>query len=252
MKLKSALAFLLAALAMTVCLLLVLCSCDPPTFVYRGENKALYTAASNSVFAMTTNEMDRVLVLEKDDYGRSLYLVRANACIASDTFVAALLISQRDSESDVSYYEYDNVIYRYTDFFSPSETDVISPFTEDDISKLKEQNDWGKELNFEKMTTKSICTSDAYATLVSEAQLNVVRNVLFGSDSNVFFDPMTQYSNGKAVYHMTFSPSLENGEDESYILVFLPEATQQGRKYVYEKIEDLSEAQKQLDKLVRP
>ena len=245
---KNKISFLLALM----CFLFVLCSCDPPTFVYRGENKALYTAASNSIFAMTTNEMDRVVVLERDDYGRTLYLVRANSCIMSDTFVAAMLISQCDSESDVSYYEYDNVIYRYTEFFAPPEDDLISPFTEDDISKLKELNDWGEELNFEKMTTKSICTSDAYVNLVSEAQLNVVRNVLFGSDLDVFFDPMTQYSNGRAVYHMRVSSFDKNKKDESYILVFLPEVTNRGREYVYEKIENPYDIQAQLNKLIKP
>ena len=242
------------SLLFIVSIIFILCSCDPPSYKYRGYNQSLYTAANHSILGMKTGEMDKVIVLEKDSYGRTLYLVQTRSWGAQDKYIAAIMISQSDSESHVAYYEYDNVIFRYTDFFKASEESASSLFTEHEFSQLKELNDWEKSLSLDKTVKKDICSSDAEVNFISESQLNSVKKEIFGDADDVFSDLMTQCADGKVVCFMGRSlyDKTSNRKEEFYIVIFLPEETNQGKKYIYEKINDLYDCQEQLYGLINP
>lgn len=242
-------------LVLLIILTVVLTSCDPPTFVYRGDNQALYTAANNSILGMKTGEVDELYVVEKDAYGRTLYFVKTKSWMnhGEDNYVAALLISQADSDTEVSYYEYENVIWLYTSYFNIDSDTVFSFFTDEQISQLKERNDWNKNIDFDKLITKNICTSDYKSDFIEKKEIKKIIIELFGDDDNIFSDPLTQYSNGKGTY-LIGSRINDNGDDysgEYYIVVLLPQDSQNNQKYIYEKVEDIYKCQEQLNELIK-
>ena len=137
-------------------------------------------------------------------------------------------------------------------YFDVSAEIVSSFFTNEQISQLKEKNDWGKELNLDKATTRSICTSDVDSKFLSEKEINKIIIDLYGDDDNTFTDAMTQYSNGKSVYLFgrPLYDRLDDYSEEYYIVVILPKTNEHNQKYIYEKVEDVSNCQKQLSELL--
>ncbi len=245
-------------LCLITLIILTLCSCifapsDPPSYKYRGDNVAEYAAANYSIFGMKTGEEDKVIVLEKDDYGRTMFLLRTQSWIVHNQSIAAILITQSSSDKEVQYYELNNVMYCYTDYFEPSWELCSSLFSFEQISQLKENNDWGKELNLNKAVSKKIIVSDVDAQLIQQKEIDKVIIDLYGDEDNTFYDPLTQYSNGKVVYLVgrPLYNNLDDYSEEFYIVVFFPASNLQNQKCIYEKVYDVKNYQEQLYELIR-
>lgn len=119
---------------------------------YSGEYPDLYTVAINSILwnigysqHIEAAEQPKIEILEKDDYGRTLYTYYE----ISDAGTS-LMISQYSEEDYVYYYEDFNFLQKkngiaYKEWFSQEE-----------VEYLKSLNDWDKELDLDKCVKKQI------------------------------------------------------------------------------------------------
>lgn len=133
-------------LSVTLALLILfnLTSCYRPNTIFRTERSDLYAVTCFSVPYIAGNpEWDKVFIMEQDSQGRTLYKYIANTKFLSDysdDFVYAMVICQKSDE---------NFAYYYDDFnFILSED---GEFGEEEITKLKNWNDWSQNLDYSKM-----------------------------------------------------------------------------------------------------
>ena len=226
---------------------------DPTSYTYDGDNKPLYSAANYSILGMKTDALDKVLVLEHDGYGRTMYLVRTNSWICQDKFIVALLISQACTEQSVSYYHGRNVTYVYADYFELT-TDSLSAFFDDSqIDDLKSENDWGKPIQADKCIERAINVSDYDAEFVSQDMLDRVADEIFPDEGLICFDPIAQLTvpqpDGCFSAYLCVDIS-ENSSGVCYLVVFHPESDAGELNFLYQELEDESDYQEQLDEMI--
>ena len=166
-----------------ICLLLSLTSClySQP----EGDNEnvfPLYTEALHSVpwndgvipeTPLTFNPAKHIFCLEKDEYGRVMYAYKTWWAYHKSPACSSILICQQYDDQSVYYYPGVNFIswykapeYEDAPFEKPTlnikkiidglihafDPDEVG-FSDEEITLLKEKNDWGKPLNLEKCTT---------------------------------------------------------------------------------------------------
>lgn len=141
------------------------------TKLYRGEFPELHIIAVESVIGAGNNEMNRVLVIEEDNFGRKLFAFMGYSQTElnmDNPSIIAILISQKD---DGKYtYFYDTVNYLATtidsEYLDFDVEKVNTYFSNNDIEKLKSINDWNKpidesELFRVEITRKKVCNVKA-------------------------------------------------------------------------------------------
>lgn len=128
---------------------------------YKGYSKNetdLYTVAINSVlwnngfsFGADFVTDPKIEVLEKDEYGRTLFTYYEKYYFSGGLSFSALIVSQHSTEEEVYYYEDCNFILK-----EQYENVKPQPFSQENINYLKSINDWGKEINLNKCIKKEI------------------------------------------------------------------------------------------------
>ncbi|MDE7214021.1 MAG: hypothetical protein K2N42_05530 [Anaeroplasmataceae bacterium] len=132
--------------------LLILTGCNYKG--YRGEHKALYTEAVNSIMAVNgyydspSLADSEIEIIETDSYGKVLYSYHESGWYA-------LCIAQAYDEEYVYYYEDFNFIVAERERWN-SVSDAH--FTNDEIADLKKLNDFNKEFDETKCIKKEIVT----------------------------------------------------------------------------------------------
>ena len=132
---------LLYAFLLTV---IFLCTGCLPNYVnVTGFYAPYYILSADMPFAdtMNTAQFDNVEKIEEDIYGRCYYSYKTYST-AFHYEIEIHVISQKETKTEIDYYP------DYCYIARESEGD---PFSEEDIARLKERNDWGKPLNVEKM-----------------------------------------------------------------------------------------------------
>ncbi|MDE6442423.1 MAG: hypothetical protein K2L12_06730 [Clostridia bacterium] len=126
---------------------------------YSGKDADLFTEAVNSVLWNVGHSSgadwfkdSEIEVIEKDGYGRTLYTYYERYYVGTELSFTALLIAQHSSDGFVYYYEDCNFIIKEQERY-PLES---VKFTQDEIIKLKAENDWGSEINLEKCIKQEI------------------------------------------------------------------------------------------------
>lgn len=135
-------------------ILFVLAGCTPtldPILRYSGEHTDLIAAAIYSMPGVQSETGDDLLILEEDDFGRTLYAVCLNRDMvvldktrSYDWQVLGLVITQGSDESYVYFYGEQN--YRMLKIPGTAVLTkelVDEHFDETLISQLKQENDWG-------------------------------------------------------------------------------------------------------------
>lgn len=125
---------------------------------YSGENVDLYTVAINSVLWNVGNSYgadfardSEINVIEKDEYGRTLFTYHEKYYVESSLCFSALIVSQYSSDGYVYYYEDCNyIIKEHINIWEAVD------FEQDEINEIKELNDWNNELDLSKCTKKEI------------------------------------------------------------------------------------------------
>jgi len=123
-----------------------------PVITYQGEFQELAATAIYSIPGIKSCLDDQILVLEKDDFGRVLFLAYLkDGILVRDSFadaVLAVVIMQKSDESNVYFYGEKNYLARIVNEqidFTPSV--AAEYFAVEAISKMKETNDWGCPLD---------------------------------------------------------------------------------------------------------
>lgn len=132
--------------------------------LYRGEYPYLYTQTTNSLLGTGSydpNIKETIYIIETDEYGRKLFLTIDGANFSGA--LAVLGICQKSDKNNVYYYPEINYIQKLsTDGYyiivkNNNATNYVEKyFTEEEISQLKEKNDWGEPLDNEKYIKKEI------------------------------------------------------------------------------------------------
>jgi hypothetical protein len=185
---------------MSICLVLIslLLSACHDTHLYRGEFPDLHIIAVESVIGSINDEMNRVVVIDEDDYGRKLFAFSGYSPMGhndNSTSVIAILVSQRTDEKYSYYYDSLNFYSKTIDseFIDLSLQEVNDYFSQEDLEKLKTANDWDKPIDEGKLfrvkiTRKKLCDIEAkdvrkYSDLFSE-ELNYNSINCYATDRN--------------------------------------------------------------------
>ncbi|MDR1939417.1 MAG: hypothetical protein LBQ40_01305, partial [Clostridiales bacterium] len=123
---------------------LTLSSCEW-LYGYRGKNPELQSVAANSLLpGLYNRRFDRVEILEKDDYGRTLFSYHQYP--PNTRLLNALAICQKSDDKYTYFYtDYNFVVV--DEFILPDEwAEVKGGDLAEEIELLKEKNDWGKEI----------------------------------------------------------------------------------------------------------
>ena len=146
MKKKCLLTFILAFCSVFISISFAGCNLNK---TYKGEYPDLYTVAINSILwnagysqQIETTEQPEIEILEKDDYGRTLY-----------TYYET---SRAEKNLVISQYSEEDYVYYYEDFNFLQKEGRRTAFSEEESDYLKSLNDWGKELDLDKCVKKRI------------------------------------------------------------------------------------------------
>lgn len=118
--------------------------CLPEYVFVTGYYEAFHLVTADVPFADSTNKIrfDNVKKLEEDEYGRCLYSYGTGSAMFGYSYLNIYIISQKETQTEIYYYPDYCYIARY---------DADDPFSEEEIARLLERNDWDKPLNEEKM-----------------------------------------------------------------------------------------------------
>ena len=175
-RVKTTLAILIPISAIISCLLVALMLLAIGGFFapysYRGEYKDLYSTAVWNIFGIRGHFLDieivgdpSIEIYEKDSKGRVLFAYWEGLYGDSDNnigYYGGIVIMQ---------YSDDNSVFCYDNCYLPVYQGEIDGFkdvySEDDISKFKNDNDWGLEIN------KAKCLSHPYVTCKPVGDLKI-------------------------------------------------------------------------------
>jgi hypothetical protein len=190
--------FILRLLSVFVCAVLLLSSCYQMHGVYSSGRSDLYAVACYSVPFITGDpNFDSVKVVEKDKYGRILYEYTSDTDALyeyNSNYLHALLIRQK-SDKKITFY-YDN----YSFIISTGD----NSFSDSDIQRLKELNDWNRELASEKMS-KVMNSFGPYGDLMffePEKAEDVVRSYLDLKTTPSFFSDIIAMDADNRIFYV--------------------------------------------------
>ena len=125
----------------------------------------------------------RVKFIEKDQYNRKLFAIRISG-------INAIMISQKCDERLVYYY--DNVSYACTKEYAK--------YTYSEIEELKDKNDWGKELNVDKMICRVLNSAHDLMPQMNLSNLSNFGNILEYTNADRIFEHNVCIPDGWAYY----------------------------------------------------
>jgi hypothetical protein len=123
------------------------------TDIYRGNDPELHSVALESIIGSRGYEMNEVLRVEEDAYGRVLFAFFGDYIytkFSGQEDVLAIVIAQKTDGDFVYYYDSMNALAVVTihQLYEGLTLNLIeSYFDEEDFEELKEKNDWNKPIN---------------------------------------------------------------------------------------------------------
>ena len=143
---------------------------------YTGEHVDLYTEAINSVpwvngysWGADFKCDPEIEIIDEDQYGRVMFTYYEKYYSGADISFSALIICQGSNEKEVFYYEDENYIVKKQVIYSQN----LERFTEEEIEKLKANNDWNKKISYDKCVRKEITRSKP--EIPNEEELQEIR-----------------------------------------------------------------------------
>lgn len=235
------------SLILTLFLSFLALSLTACNFNYTGTHKDLYTVAVYNLFGALGHITNgkavynpNIDIIETANYGRTLYYYEE-----SGFFGRAIVIMQKSEDNYVYYYQDDCYTpYCYADsLMYPKHLDYSDIFSEEDFVKLKERNDWNKEIYIEKCTKTQIIdnrkpkgTLDIKDKEFEKAIKAYVITLGYKGDDNIF--RVARYCNtdkyGRELYYVYgigrdvdgegVSPSSKS-QDFKFAMIFNPDKT---------------------------
>ena len=157
-------------------LILLLSSCRDTKYIWDDVN--LQVATHNAVIGVRGYIDDSLMVLEEDDFGRSLfaYVSVSNNLVQGDLLI--LIIVQK--ATDEITYVYDGINYLYADLKGYNthltKSLVDDYFSDYAIDQLKFDNDWGQPLDETRWFSIEVSASKPY--LVPNRTISQLRDTL--------------------------------------------------------------------------
>ncbi|MCL2503207.1 MAG: hypothetical protein FWE94_01130 [Coriobacteriia bacterium] len=151
-------------LALMILLPLSLGCIDPPPN-YGGDRPDLYTVAANSLISIDMSSRFRLVILDEDGYGRTMFACRGTATLGDDSSreaggLVSVLIAQKTDDGYVYYYPDVNYLV-CKDLSADSLNKTLNKISSaeelwkkiegavpaKDIESLREDNDWERPLD---------------------------------------------------------------------------------------------------------
>lgn len=154
-----------------VTILIIITGCTPIN--YLGRDYDLFGVALSSVPG-TGEFRPYINIIEVDTYGRTLFTVQVGSSLYGESNVGGLVYSIcQKSDKNYTYY-YDTVCYL------PGRS--LEEFTEDDIARLKEQNDWNKPLDENLMSKRELPSKSKQSGYIDfdKINYNVINDIASG------------------------------------------------------------------------
>lgn len=173
-------------LLLILALLLVMTSlygCSNKSFEYEGDYLDLYTEALYSIpgtkgFIQSEIRFDpEITIIEYDDYGRVLFVYYEG----NDISTYSLLVMQYSNENEACFYSTNSYI-----------SSSGNEFDENDILKLKEDNDWNNEIIQANCSCEQINASKKTSPLSYE-QIRPFYELVFPDDEHFSDDRTLEY-----------------------------------------------------------
>lgn len=222
-------------------------SCDD-TQKYKGKYLELQVIANNSILGVTGYESDKVFILEEDDFGRKMFCFIGSS---SNGKVLSVLISQKTTKTDSYFFDGINFIMceendaEYT--LQIDKNIVYENFTNKELEELKFNNDWGKDIDEQKLFSVKINKNknDTISTNNQRKAFETVSDDFHGSYSNL----LTTDKDGKSLYYMRGYKYDDNLQDyiftKPYLFMFNKDGTLIDKTGI-EELVDLWNYQEQL------
>ena len=188
--------------------------------VYTGKHADLFTVAINSVLWNRGHSYgadhpinSEIKIIERDDFGRTLYSYLEGFYIYPTKGSYALIISQYTSDGQVYYYEdcnYSLLELPYSQIYEPEM-----------IEQLKEVNDWGKPINTDKCIGKTIIKKKLTNSELENAVIDKAITEYNLSESNyrACADYLTDDKNGNCIFYGAINRV--SGEEVIFFVAFV-------------------------------
>lgn len=199
---------------------------------YGGEYPELYTEAVNSLLSVIgwhSHGDSRVKIIEEDAFGRVLFSYYDDKSYYCGEDIIGYLICQKVDETYVYYYpDYNYILNEWNH--------INIPFSEEEIEDLKTRNDWGKEINEEKLIKYEITRKkkDPNVKIEKKDFEALIRKVTKDHGRNVE-EPipypsivyLTSDSYGRMLYYVEVDLSDDSKENTDFTLaiIFNPDGT---------------------------
>ena len=183
---------------------------------YTGEHVDLYTEAINSVpwvngysWGADFKCDPEIEIIDEDQYGRVMFTYYEKYYSGADISFSALIICQGSNEKEVFYYEDENYIVKKQVIYSQN----LERFTEEEIEKLKANNDWNKKISYDKCVRKEITRSKPEIPNEEEIKDKIVSEFsLVNGEYSLYVDYLTnnQDNSKYIIYGYTITNEQEN------------------------------------------
>lgn len=240
-------------LAFTLCLGLVGCKGK-----YHGERADLCTEAANSIFDVSMMQA-QCFEIEQDNQGRTLYVFYCVSMMAYErlyegTSIIALLVCQKTEGGYVYYYPDINFIVgswpvSFYYYVGASREEVMvtafNTFLEEEIERLKLQNDWNNVFDESKCITQKVVTVriDYDGNLIPSSLSREIMQQLAPDvrpNPHYFYRYLTSDDYGRHIYFCR-APDENSSYTNSYVVMINPD-----RSYAISEINSLWQYQEEL------
>ena len=207
-------------------LVFIACSCDrEPT--YSGKNEHLAATAIYSIPGTNSVLADKFLILEQDEFGRTMFAATLdNSYLSSSSELAfptilAIMIVQRFDNKYVYFYGEENYLFK-TLQNSPSLTNETPThyFSDEDIQALKAANDWGNlPENNRRTSVKAPILMHKEDDMPYSTRKSLERII----GSNIKVEPFREDASGKKAYfvlRIALNAEPNETQYEWYLVVF--------------------------------
>ena len=208
-----------AFIIICLCIGVALTSCSPPKYV--GKDRDLFSVAAYNVLGGDTHDNTKTKIIEKDDYGRTLFYFYFRNLFFTDIASAnghmtGLCICQHSE---------DKLVYYYEDVCAQVTSGDCSELKYFDVEKLKHDNDWNKPLDYSKMTTRKYVPDNSTGRtydLRADARITVCVQDIFPQSVNYRIAKIygNKKKNGKMLFLIRVC-DLSYGWEDKYLKTYI-------------------------------
>jgi hypothetical protein len=195
-------------------------------YLYRQDHPELNSMAVESIIGSTSSEMNRVVVLDRDSYGRTLFAFMGYSIYGfefQNPHILAIVISQQSDDQYVFYYDSKNYIATTIDSnnYDILNGDLGIYFSDDAIDELKSRNSWNQPIKDSQLFRISVTRKKVCAVTRQEIRRY---ERLFDEGLNLnYIDCYSIDKNGLHIVSLVAFPDNDSSSDYIIYLVLLNE-----------------------------